>query len=66
MRNLSCLHRTVVILVGTLGVCGVVSAVSFDEEAAQLMHQRMSAVFRQCGGDHFTKYMLPHVKGYQL
>jgi hypothetical protein len=66
MRNPSRLHQTVVMLVGMLGVCGVVSAASLDEEAAQLMHQRMSTVFRQCGGDHFTKYTLPHIKGYQL
>ena len=66
MRNPSRLYRTIVMLVGMLDACGVVSAASLDEEAAQLMHQRMSTVFQQCGGDHFTKYTLPHIKGYQL
>src|ERR671915_466241 len=66
MRNPSRLYRTIVMLVGMLDACGVVSAASLDEEVAQLMHQRMSTVFQQCGGDHFTKYTLPHVKGYQL
>jgi hypothetical protein len=44
MRNPSRLHQTVVMLMGMVGVCGVVSAASLDAEAAQFMPQRMSPV----------------------
>lgn len=44
LRNPNRLHRTVVMLVGMRGVCGVVSAASLNAEAAQFMPQRMSPV----------------------